>query len=219
MRVKWLGHSCFLFTSDNGTKVIVDPYKPQGGLNYGEIKESADVVLVSHEHGDHNNPDAVKGKPEVLKGPGLKVAKGITFKGIAAFHDEAKGAKRGNDTIFTFEMDGMRICHLGDLGHELSAADLKAIGKIDILFMPVGGFYTMEPDVATKVADKLAPRVLIPMHFRTPRVDTPKFGAIVGADEFLKGKQAVDRRNGSEAEFQAGRLPHSTQIIVLKPAL
>ena len=219
MRVKWLGHACFLFTSDNGTRVIVDPYKPQGGLNYGEINESADVVLVSHEHYDHNNPSVVKGKPEVIKGPGLKVAKGIKFKGIAAFHDEAKGTKRGNDTIFTFEMDGMRICHLGDLGHELNATDLKEIGKVDILFMPVGGLYTFEPDVATQVSNKLAARVLIPMHFRTPKVDTSKFGAIVGTDEFLKGKQGVDRRNGSEAEFHADRLPASTQIIVLKPAL
>ncbi len=219
MRVKWLGHSCFLFTSDKGTKVIADPYKPQGGLKYGEIDESADIVLISHEHADHNNPSSVKGRPQILKGPGVKEAKGVKFTGVAAHHDEAGGSKRGNDTIFAFELDGIRICHLGDLGHELDDAQVKQIGTVDVLFVPVGGFYTFEPDVATKVVNRLAPKVVVPMHFKTAKVDTSTFGAIVGPDDFLKGKSGVDRRNSSEAEFQAATLPASVQIVVLKPAM
>jgi len=218
VRVKWLGHACFLLTSDNGTRIITDPYKTHGGLSYGEIREYADVVLISHEHGDHNNPSAVEGQPQVLKGLGVKEAKGIKFKGIQVYHDEAKGTKRGSNTIFAFELDGLRICHLGDLGHELSEAELKEIGAVDILFMPVGGFYTFEPDVAARVAQKLTPRVLIPMHFKTDKVDAT-FGAIVGVDEFLKRHSAVDRSNSAEAEFKAGNLPSSTRIVVLKPAL
>ncbi len=219
MRVKWLGHSCFLLTSDTGTKVITDPYTVQGGLNYGEINESADIVLSSHDHYDHSNIVAIKGKPKVIRGAGVEEAKGIKFNGIPAYHDEAKGTKRGNDTIFTFELDGLRVCHLGDLGHDLSDAELKEIGAVDILFVPAGGLYTFEVDVATRVCNKLAPRVIIPMHFKTPKVDTASFGAITGPDDFLKGKSGVDRRNSSEAQFNAGNLPASTRIVVLKPAL
>ncbi len=219
MRVKWLGHSSFLFTSDKGIRIITDPYKAGGGLKYREINEAADVVLISHEHGDHNNPSSVKGKPQVLKDPGVKEAKGIKFTGISAFHDEAGGSKRGSDTIFCFELDGLRICHLGDLGHELDDAQVKRIGKIDILFVPIGGFYTFEPDVATKVVNRLAPKVIIPMHFKTSGVDTATFGAIVGPDDFLKGKSGVDKRNSSEAEFQTAKMPAAAQIVVLKPAL
>ena len=219
MRVKWLGHACFLLTSNGGTRIMIDPYKVQGGLKYGEIHESADVVLISHEHGDHNNPSAVQGKPQVIKGPGAKEAKGVKFKGVAAYHDEAKGTKRGNDTMFTFEVDGLHICHLGDLGHELGDADIKEIGRVDVLFVPIGGFYTLEPDVATRVTNKLAPKVIIPMHFKTPKVDTGTFGAIVGPEDFLKGKSHVERRGSSEIDFQAGELPATTQIVVLTPAL
>ena len=219
MRVKWLGHSSFLLTSDKGTRIITDPYKAGGGLKYGEINEAAEVVLISHEHGDHNNPSSVKGSPQVFKGPGVKEAKGIKFTGIPAFHDEVGGSKRGSDTIFVFELDGLRICHLGDLGHELDSVQVKQIGTIDILLVPIGGFYTFEPDVATKVVNKLAPRVIIPMHFKTPGVDTATFGAIVGPDDFLKGKSGVDKRNSSEAEFQTTKLPAAAQIVVLKPAL
>jgi len=219
VRVKWLGHSCFLLTSDSGTRILTDPYTPgQGGLNYGPINEPADIVLASHEHYDHNNVAAVKGKPQVIKGPGSREAKGIKFTGIPAYHDEDKGTKRGNDTIFVFELDGMRICHLGDLGHDLSDAEVKAIGKVDILFIPVGGFYTFEPQVATRVSDKLKPRVVVPMHFKTPKVDTATFGGITGPEEFLKGKSGVSRPNTSEVQFSAGKLGPSTQYVVLTPA-
>jgi L-ascorbate metabolism protein UlaG (beta-lactamase superfamily) len=219
MRVKWLGHSCFLLTSDSGTRILTDPYTPgQSGLNYGPINESADIVLSSHEHHDHNNVAAVKGNPQVIRGPGSKEAKGIKFRGIPAYHDEDKGSKRGNDTIFVFELDGLRICHLGDLGHDLSESEVKEIGRVDILFIPVGGFYTLDPHVAVRVSDRLKPRVVVPMHFLTAKVDTAAFGGIVGPDDFLKGKSGVSRSNASEVEFKAGALGTSTAFVVLTPA-
>jgi L-ascorbate metabolism protein UlaG (beta-lactamase superfamily) len=219
MRVKWLGHSCFLLTSDSGTRILTDPYTPgQLGLSYGPITESADIVLCSHEHPDHNNVAAVKGNPLVIKGPGSKEAKGIKFKGIPAYHDEDRGSKRGNDIVFVFELDGMRICHLGDLGHDLSESEVKEIGRVDILFIPVGGFYTFEPPVAVRVSDRLKPRVVVPMHFLTAKVDTATFGGIIGPDEFLKGKSGVSRSNASEVEFKAGTLGPSTRYVVLTPA-
>jgi L-ascorbate metabolism protein UlaG (beta-lactamase superfamily) len=219
VKIKWLGHSCFVLTSDAGLKIITDPYTREGGLNYGEIKESADIVLVSHEHHDHNNSAAVKGKPAVLKGPGTKEIRGIKFLGIASFHDEASGSKRGANTIFVFEMDGLRICHLGDLGHDLGNKEISDIGKPDILFIPIGGLYTFDAAVADTVVSKISPRVIIPMHFRTGGIDTAKFGVISGPDKFLNGKKDVRQLDVSETELKAGKLPAASQIIVLKPGL
>jgi L-ascorbate metabolism protein UlaG (beta-lactamase superfamily) len=218
VHVKWLGHSCFLLTSEAGIKIMTDPYAPAGGLKYGPIGESADVVTVSHDHGDHSNVAGVKGHPEIFRGPGNGQFKGISFKGMPAFHDEANGTKRGKDTIFVFEVDGLRFCHLGDLGHELTDAEVKEIGDVDVLFLPVGGFYTFEPDIASRVAAKIKPKVTIPMHFKTSKVDTAAFGAIVGPELFLKGKTSVDRRKSSEIELKVGALPKAS-IVVLEPAL
>lgn len=217
MKVKWLGHACFLITSDAGLKIITDPFSAGGGINYPEIQESADVVLSSHEHGDHSNTAAIKGKPQIIKGVGVKEAKGIKFKGIETYHDDAKGAKRGKNTVFVFEIDGIRICHLGDLGHDLSNTEVGEIGKVDVLFIPVGGFYTCDVQDAKSVCNKLSPKIAIPMHFKTPKLDTGIFGAIVSCDEFLTGKTNVDRRNSNEIELKAGQLPASTRIIVLMP--
>jgi L-ascorbate metabolism protein UlaG (beta-lactamase superfamily) len=218
MRVTWLGHACFLLSSDAGTRIIVDPYSVRGGLNYGEIDEAADVVLSSHDHYDHSNTAAVKGHPVVLRSAETAEVKGITFKGVPAYHDDVKGTKRGANIIFAFTVDGIRLCHLGDLGHDMGDVELKTIGKVDVLFIPVGGLYTLEVAEANRVCDRLAPRVVIPMHFKTSKVDTALFGAIGGLDDFLKGKAGVERRDSSEVEFDAGDLPVSTRIVVLKPA-
>jgi L-ascorbate metabolism protein UlaG (beta-lactamase superfamily) len=217
LKIKWLGHACFLITSEAGTRIITDPFSTGGGINYPEIRESADIVLSSHDHGDHSNTRAIKGNPQIIKSVGVKEAKGIEFKGLASYHDDAKGTKRGNNTIFVFEVDGMKICHLGDLGHELNTMQLNELGKVDILFIPVGGFYTFDIQVAKNVYNNIAPKVAIPMHYKTPKLDTSAFGAIVGPDDFLKGKTNVDRRDSNEIEFKAGQLPVSTEIVVLMP--
>lgn len=215
MKVKWLGHASFLITSEAGTKIITDPYNVGGGLSYGEIRESADIVTVSHEHGDHNNVAAVKDSPQVVKGAGAKEAKGIKFKGVSTYHDEAQGGQRGPNTVFCFEVDGLKVCHLGDLGHALSDKDVAEVGKVDILLVPVGGFFTIDARVATAVSGKLAPKVIIPMHFKNDKLAYP----IAAVDDFIKGKSGVTQPNASEVEFKRGKLPAATQIVVLKPAL
>ncbi len=214
MKVKWLGHSSFLITSDSGIKVITDPYTPNERLTYGEIKESANIVTVSHEHGDHNNVAAVGGNPEVVR-EAAKV-RGITFRGIATYHDDADGSKRGNNTIFCFEMDGMVVCHLGDLGHPLSAQQVKEIGRVDILFIPVGGNYTIDAKVATEVCNNLAAKVVIPMHYQNERC--PDF-PVSGVDDFLNGKAVVSRQDISEVDIMEVNLSDTTRIITLQPAL
>ena len=164
MKIKWLGHASFLITSETGTKIITDPYVAAENLNYGEIKESADIVTVSHEHGDHNYVDGIRGNPEAIRGT-AKV-KGIELKGISTYHDDAKGQQRGKNTVFCFEVDGVRVCHLGDLGHQLNDKQMAELGSVDILLIPVGGNYTIDAKVATQVCDRLKPKVIIPMHFR-----------------------------------------------------
>ena len=213
MKIKWLGHASFLITSETGTRIITDPYVVTETLTYGEIKESADIVTVSHEHTDHNNVSAVRGSPEVVRRT-AKV-KGIEFKGIPTYHDDAEGKSRGSNTILCFEVDGIRVCHLGDLGHPLNDKQIAELGSVDILLIPVGGFFTIGAKVASQVCDRLKPKVIIPMHFKNDRCAFP----LAGVDEFLQGKEGVSRLDTSEVEFKQGELPTTTKTIVLKPAL
>ena len=215
MKIKWLGHASFLITSDTGTKIITDPYATGGGIKYGEITEASDIVTTSHDHSDHNNVAAVRGKPEVVRGTGITKVREIEFKGIAGHHDEAGGSQRGSNTMFCFTVDGIRVCHLGDLGHQLSDKQVAELGRIDILLIPVGGYYTIDAKVATQVCNQLKPQAIIPMHFKTDKCGFP----IAGVGEFLKGKDNVNSLDTSEVEFKQGELPSTTQIIVLKPAL
>lgn len=213
MKLKWLGHSAFVITSDTGIKLITDPYATDDRLSYGEIKESADLVTVSHDHSDHNNVSAVRGNPEIVRG--TTEIKGIKFRGIPTYHDEAKGQQRGKNTIFCFEVDGTKVCHLGDLGHTLGDKQIAEIGEVDILLIPVGGFYTIDATAASQVCDQLKPRVTIPMHYKNSKCAFP----ISGVDGFLEGKKNVSRLDASEVELKSGKLPADTQIIVLQPSL
>ena len=213
MKIKWLGHASFMITSETGIKIITDPYVTAENLKYGEIKESADIVTVSHEHTDHNNVSGVRGNPEVVRGT-AKV-KGIEFKGIPTYHDDAEGELRGNNAILCFEVDGIRVCHLGDLGHPLSDKQTAELGSVDILLIPVGGFYTIDAKVASQLCDGLKPKVIIPMHFKNNKCAFP----IAGVDGFLQGKEGVSRLDASEVEFKQGELPATTKTVVLKPAL
>lgn len=215
MKIKWLGHACFLISSKGGLRVITDPYAAGGGIDYSPIRETADVVVVTHDHGDHNNVSAVQGKPEVVKGSGTRTAKGIHFRGIATFHDASNGQQRGLNTVFCFTMDDLKLCHLGDLGHVLGPAQLTEIGAVDILFVPVGGFFTIDAILASQVCDQLKPKVVLPMHFKTPRCGYP----IAGVESFLKGKKNVRKATGSEVEFERDKLPAATEIVLLQPAL
>jgi len=213
MKIKWLGHAAFLITSDSGTRIITDPYETSDALKYGNIEESADIVTVSHDHGDHNNVAAVRDNPQEVRE--TTEAKGIKIKGIPTAHDDAGGSKRGSNTIFCFEVDGVNICHFGDLGHPLSNTQLTELGKVDVLLIPVGGFFTIDAQTAGNISDQLKPRVIIPMHYQNNKCGLP----IKGVDEFIKGKDNVTRLDTSEIELKAGGLPASTQIMVLKPAL
>lgn len=215
MKIRWLGHSSFLIASDTGVKIVTDPYTTGTvDLSYGEIKEPADIVTMSHNHFDHNNVAAVRGAT-VLKGALAAEIKGIAIKGIPAFHDDAGGRRRGENTIYCFDVDGIRVCHLGDLGHQLDTKQINEIGGVDILLIPVGGTYTIDAKGADQVCRTLAPKVVIPMHYKTPKARIP----LATVDEFLREKKNVIRPNSSEAEFKKNTLPAATQILILKSAL
>jgi L-ascorbate metabolism protein UlaG (beta-lactamase superfamily) len=218
MKIKWYGHAAFLITSDQGTKIITDPYEPGafgGQLSYGKIKDQVDIVLTSHDHADHNYTQDLPGTPQVVKGSGSKTIKGISMKGISTYHDPSKGSERGPNTIFTLKMDNIQLCHLGDLGHLLSDKELAEIGPVDILLIPVGGFFTIDPKEATRVAEQIKPKILIPMHFKTQKCEFP----IAPVEDFLKGKTNTKRPKASEASFDKATLPQQMEIVVLEHAL
>lgn len=218
MKIKWYGHAAFLVTTDQGIKIIFDPYESGaygGQLAYGKIKDEADIVLTSHDHADHNDTKSLPGSPQIVKGSGSKTVKGISIKGIPTYHDPSKGKERGENTIFVLTVDEMKLCHLGDLGHRLSEKELSEIGSVDILLLPVGGFFTIDAKEATEVARQINPKVVIPMHFKTPKCGFP----ISPVEDFLKGKTNIKRPGTNEVSFEKKTLPSQMEIVVLEHAL
>ncbi len=140
MKVKWLGHACFLITADSGLKIITDPYEMgfRSLISYGPVRESPDIVTISHRHGDHNYTGDLQGCPEVVQGTGRQRVKGIEFVGVPCYHDRVSGQERGNNTIFCFAVDNIRVCHCGDLGHPLDDSTLHSLGNVDIPSLPAG---------------------------------------------------------------------------------
>ena len=213
MKVKWLGHASFLITSEAGLKIITDPYPQGNGLSYAPINDVADIVIMSHAHFDHNNISSVPGKPELLNSSGLKNIKGIQFEGVSTYHDGAKGKERGANTAFCFSVDGVKLCHLGDLGHRLSQEQMAKIGSVDILFIPIGGVFTIDAKIADVVVNDLKPKVVMPMHYKNAKCDWP----LNTVDDFVADKKNVKKMDSSEIEFRAGQLPESTEIVILQP--
>jgi L-ascorbate metabolism protein UlaG (beta-lactamase superfamily) len=186
-----------------------------GQLSYGKIKDQVDIVLTSHDHADHNYTKDLPGTPQVVKGSGSKTIKGVSIKGVSTYHDSSEGSERGANTIFTLKIDNIQLCHLGDLGHLLSDKELAEIGPVDILLIPVGGFFTIDPKEATRVAEQIKPKILIPMHFKTEKCGFP----IAPVEDFLKGKSNTKRPMASEATFDQSTLPQQMEIVVLENAL
>jgi L-ascorbate metabolism protein UlaG (beta-lactamase superfamily) len=213
MKIKYLAHASFLITSGSGTRIVTDPYTATDALKYGAIKETADIVTVSHDHGDHNNAAAVKGNPQVVRDSAE--IKGIKIKAVRTLHDASGGKERGQNTIFCFDVDGVKVCHCGDLGHLLTDNQVVEVGRVHVLLVPVGGFFTIDARTAGEVAEQVRTRITIPMHYKTEKVSFP----IAGVEEFTRGKTNVTRVNGSEVEFKPGEVPAGPQIIVLKPSL
>lgn len=233
MKLKWIGHVTFLMTAENGAKIITDPYRPDNFMIF-EIKgETADVVTVSHDHGAHNYVECIGGDPKIYRGFDPIEVKGVKINAIDTFHDEVQGKHFGKNTVFTYDVDNIRLCHLGDLGHKLTDQQVKQIGKVDILMIPVGGLPCLTLEGVDTVIKQLNPKVIIPMHYRespaaaipdpeppppdSPMADRPLMPAITGLDEFLEGKNNIILSYDHEVEFTKATLPSETKILLLKP--
>lgn len=170
MNIQYYGHSCFKITTKPAGRatedvvIFIDPFNKSIGLR--PPQGQTNIVLVSHNHSNHNNVSALKGDPVVINTPGEYSVRGVNVTSIESFHDDKKGAERGNNTIFIIESEGVTLCHLGDLGTDLDSKDLEKINGIDVLFIPVGGKYTIDGKTAGEIVRKIEPAMAIPMHYK-----------------------------------------------------
>jgi len=214
VKIKWFGQSCFLLTAGDGTRLLMDPFKSDSHLSYKQVNEKVDLVTVSHEHADHNYTDALPGKPEIVRGSADKTVKGVKVRGIDVLHDDDGGKKLGVNTVFCVVMDGIRVCHLGDLGHRLLEKQLDAIGKVDVLLVPIGSVFTIDVEAANAICEDIKPHIAIPMHYKTDRCQFLQWSA----EDFVKGKSKVRRIAGSELEILSNSLPTESEVVVLQYA-
>ncbi len=211
MRITWHGHSCFE-VKDRVT-VVTDPHDGKSiGVKPPVVK--ADIVLISHEHFDHNCARIVRGDFKIVREPGQRIERGVEIRGVPAFHDDSGGAKRGKVNIFRFELGGVVFCHLGDLGHMLTDEMISELQPIDVLFLPVGGVFTIDGKQAQELIDILKPKVAVPMHFRIGGLSM-SIHTINGFLEGLPDEKVV--RVGNEIEFMPDELPEETEYWIFSP--
>ena len=164
MKLKWLGHACFELTLDNGKVLVTDPYDDSVG--YPPLRVKCDAALSSHGHHDHNYFEALEGDPEIVNTPGAHPVCGATVTGVPSFHDGAGGGKRGKNLIFVIEADGLKLAHLGDLGHLPDTEEQKkALTGLDVMLIPIGGFFTIDTQAAVQIIETFKPRCAVAMHF------------------------------------------------------
>ncbi len=220
VKLQFLGHSCFLMEVDD-FRILTDPYSPQVG--YGTLDLQADLITVSHEHMDHNYTAAASGAqvikgltPDALGWEDVSFAVGdIHVSSLATYHDDAAGKLRGRNAVFIFDIGDLRLVHLGDLGHLFNEGDVEKLKPVDVLFIPVGGHYTIDALEAKKVVEQLAPAVVIPMHYKTKVI---RNWPIAELKTFLEGEESVKEKGGKPVSITRDKLPESTEIWVMEPA-
>ncbi|MDD2753176.1 MAG: MBL fold metallo-hydrolase [Candidatus Portnoybacteria bacterium] len=211
MVITWYGQSCFKIQSGE-TVLFTDPFAKEIGLT--PPRGQANIVTISHNHFDHNNSEAINGGSLVIDEPGEYESKGVDIKGILSFHDDKEGKERGTNTIYIIDMEGMKICHLGDLGQaKLTAEQVEKIDGVDILMIPVGGTYTIDEEMAAEIINQIEPRIVIPMHYKIPGLTSK----IEGVDAFLKEmgvakKETVDKLTLKKKDLPEGDM----QVITMR---
>jgi len=210
--VKWHGHACFEVRGE--VTVVVDPHDGSS-LGLKPPQAQADVVLVTHKHFDHvNGLKYVKKRDAVVVDkPGQYEVKGVKIVGVKTYHDDAMGSKRGVNIAYTFELGGLRFCHLGDLGHVLSESQAEALKPVNVLMIPVGGTFTIDAKQADIVVQMLNPNIVIPMHYKVPGLDLP----ISGVEPFIEDKSNVEVVSSASYEVSVESLPRDLRILVLSP--
>ncbi len=218
MRLRWFGQSAFLLSGDAGS-VMIDPFdgplaRERGTQwDYPDIEGvEPDLLLITHEHFDHSNQDAIGGDPQVIRSTAGSFETPLGgVLAIASEHDPSAGTERGPNAIFSFELDGMRVCHLGDLGQSaLRDEQVAAIGRPDVLMVPVGGNFTIDAEAAAEVVRVLDPAIVVPMHYSSPSVGLP----LAPVDDFLALMEGHELRRENAAELELERPGEGTTVVV-----
>jgi L-ascorbate metabolism protein UlaG (beta-lactamase superfamily) len=208
MEITWLGHSSFRIKGSQ-TAIITDPYSP--GLGYTSAKQTASIVTVSHQHPGHSYTQEIGGAPRIIKGPGEYEIASALIIGLATYHDKEEGRVRGKNTVYVMQIDELSVCHVGDLGHVLTSQQVEDIGNVDILLVPVGGVSTINATEAAQVIRQLEPKVVVPMHYRTPALARE----LETVDRFLKEVSVKDTTSRPKLTLTRGNLPATTQVFLL----
>ena len=218
MKLRYLGHSAFELELADGRRIVFDPYESgsyDGALGYGPIAGPHDIAVVSHDHPDHRFEGITSQAAAVVDGAGETDIEGVRITTIPTFHDESEGSERGTNLISIIEAEGLRIAHLGDLGHAITKADAPALEGVDVMIVPVGGYFTIDAATAKAIADEFSPKIVVPMHYKTGKCGFP----IAPVDDFTMLMGEFEDSMGSELELTAGSLPAGQKVIVLDPAL
>ena len=208
MDITWLGHSCFRIRGREAA-LVTDPCPPASGYSIG--KPTADIVTISHDHDNHNFKKAVAGQPVVLDRAGEYEIKGAFVTGVTTYHDDERGAKHGPNIAFVVEMEGIRVCHLGDIGHTPTPEQVEELSGVGVLLVPVGGNTTIDEATAAEVVNILEPSLVIPMHYATPASKDK----LATADRFLKEMGAKEIEAQPKLSLSRGSLPSETQVVLL----
>ena len=208
MDITWLGHSCFLLKGKEKT-IITDPCHPDLGYSLGDPE--ADIVTVSHSHRGHCYVEGVASEPRQIRSPGEYEIGGTFVTGISCFHDDKKGEIRGKNTIYVIELDGITLCHLGDLGHHLDSRLIEEIGDVGVVLLPVGEVSTVPVDTATEIIRQLEPPIVIPMHYKTEAFT----GSLSPVSKFLDTMRIKNLEAKPKLSITASSLPSGTQTVVL----
>ncbi|MHB0878020.1 MAG: MBL fold metallo-hydrolase [Anaerolineae bacterium] len=209
MDITWYGGACFRLR-DRSVTVVADPYGKSLGLKLPKL--TADIVTVSHDHPNHNYVEGVKGDPFVINGPGEYEVKGLFVTGVAMWHDDKAGADRGRNTINLFDFADTTVCHLGDLGHVPTQAQVEGMGNVGVLLVPVGGHRTIDASRAAEVISLIEPSIVVPMHYALP-------GLAVDLDPleaFLKEMGVKDPERRESLVVTNKQLPAETQVVILE---
>lgn len=209
MRIEWIGHACFKLTAQDGTTVITDPYDESVGIDMIELK--ADLITMSHEHHDHNETSMIVGNPVIARGPQLAQVGSVTARAVNSWHDDAQGKLRGFNTVRIFNMDGLKIVHMGDQGCMPGEDVLEAIADADVMLIPVGGTYTVDASGAKAIMEAAKPTCVIPMHVKTKRCPYP----IAKVDAFLAVMGAQGAVPVAKLDITKDTVPQG--VVLMKP--
>lgn len=209
MDITWYGQACFRLR-DRSVTVVADPYDKSINLKLPRL--TADIVTVSHQHGDHNFVEGVKGEPFVISSPGEYEIKGLFVTGVAMWHDSKNGAERGRNTIHLYDFADATVCHLGDLGHVPTQAQVEEMGNVDVLLVPVGGTYTIDAGKAAEVISLIEPSIVVPMHYALPGLAN----SLDPLEVFLKEMGIKEPDTREMLSVTNKQLPEETKVVILE---